>query len=111
MTEYAYDPAFPFVVTWGEFGAARFSLRENADEYAEQSVGKVIDTTPRPKIPEDAEFIFVADSDQSVFARREGFIDGEMIWLIPGDYVTETQLIEEFIGDSDVTVLVPKEEA
>lgn len=109
MIELEYYKEVPYVVMWGDFIAARFSVLDNAERYAEQSVGRVIDTTPKPKIPEDAEFIFVKDSDQSVFARREGVIDGEMMWLIPGDYVTEEQLIEDYIGDAEVTVLVRKE--
>lgn len=47
MTKFLYDSEFPYVVVWGEYGGARFSRRDNANNYAEQSVGHVIDTTPK----------------------------------------------------------------
>lgn len=109
-TEYAYDPDFPYVVKGG-FGYpyARFNQLAFAVQAAAELDTQVIDTTPKPKIPEDAEFIYVADGDQSLFAKRAGVMDGAMMWLLPGDYITEAQLIDDYIGDSEVTVLVPKE--
>jgi len=47
MTKHFYDSQFPYVVTWGEYGAARFKDRENADDYARETVGQVVDTTPK----------------------------------------------------------------
>lgn len=110
MTEIKYDPELPFVVEWQPGSVwARFHQASDALEYVEREGGTFVDTTPKPKIPEDAEFIFVEDGDQSVFARREGIIDGEMHWLIPGAFIVETELIEDFIGDAEVTVLVRKD--
>ena len=117
MTELKYDPELPFVVRirFSEELLGRFQVIEDATQFSETLwVGydtEVIDTTPKPKIPDDAEFIFVEDGDQSVFARREGIIAGEMHWLLPGAYVSEAALIEDFIGDAEVTVLVRKEDS
>lgn len=107
-----YDPELPYVVLdFGGHVIVRFADKHIAEFFAKNHVNykTVIDTTPKPKIPEDAEFIFVEDADQSVFARREGLVDGEMLWLVPGDFITESELIEDFIGDSEITVLVRKE--
>lgn len=114
MTDLNYDPDFPYVTrsTFTGYTSARFNKREAAEGWiGVDGTLEIIDTTPKPKIPEDAEFIFIDDADQSVFARREGIVDGEMIWLIPGDFITEAELIEDFIGDAEVTVLVRKEES
>lgn len=110
-TEYAYDPELPFVVEiQGNVLCARFKYEVAAVDYIlNGGQGTVIDTTPKPKIPADAEFVFVEDGDQSVFAKREGVIDGEMMWLTDADYITEKQLLEDYICDAQVTVLVPKE--
>lgn len=115
MTDLKYDPELPIWVSYssGDRPIARFRHMVDANRYRDllMSEGVVIDTTPKPKIPEDAEFIFVENNDQSVFARREGIINGEMHWLIPGGYIMEAELVEDFIGDSEVTVLVRKEES
>lgn len=112
MTDYGHDPELPFAYVSPTQVYARFTIREDAEIWRERlGVGEVIDTTPKPKIPEDAEFIFIDDYDQSVFARREGIVDGEMLWLTFGDFITEEELIEDFIGDAEVTVLVRKDES
>lgn len=49
-TTFEHDPAFPYLVVWGEYASARFAAGEagleNAHSYAEETAGKVIDTTP-----------------------------------------------------------------
>lgn len=106
-TEYAYDPDFPYVVVWGEYGAARFESSINAASYATQSVGNVIDTTPKPKIPEGADFITWVDEAGQEIAFRENF-NPRKPWSFYGDYYSSEALIE-LIGDAEVTVLVPRE--
>jgi hypothetical protein len=49
MTAYEYDEKFPYIVVWGEYGAARFSELDNAESYAKDSAGKVINTNPFEK--------------------------------------------------------------
>lgn len=56
MTEYAYDPAYPYVVESKDTGysVARFANPTAANNYVRGSEAlSVIDTTPRLKIPED----------------------------------------------------------
>jgi hypothetical protein len=109
-----YDPELPYAVIL--IGSGELNSRFKYFNEAKTHLGtatwlEIVDTTPKPKIPEDAEFIFVEDAEQSVFAHREGPVDGKMLWLVPPcDFITESELIEDFIGDSEVTVLVRKEE-
>ena len=60
-----HDPAFPYVVLFWDYVAAKFpsglSGKNNAKDFAERGHGKFVDTTPKPKIPEDAEFITWTD--------------------------------------------------
>lgn len=58
MTDYEYDPKLPYVVETIDGGLlARFSIRAVAAEIAKEYWGSVIDTTPKPRVPEDAQFI------------------------------------------------------
>lgn len=56
--EYAYDPAFPYVVVGTASGVAhaRYRFRDDAVSFG-RGFCEVIDTTPKPLIPEDALFI------------------------------------------------------
>lgn len=105
MTDYPYDEKFPYVVTWGNFGAARFSREDNADSYAKETMGKVIDTTPAPKIPADAEFIhWETPSNAQYYAKRLGHPNNK-VWLQDsGRNYDEDDLIEA-IGEAEVVVL------
>lgn len=120
--EVKYDPELPYALvrTQGESDryplgvVARTRTLEDVMELSnhyQKAYFEVVDTTPKPKIPEDANYIFVEDGDQSVFARREGIVNGEMHWLIPGGFIMEAELIEDYIGSQEVIVLVPKEDA
>lgn len=58
---YPYDPDLPYVVTHGTLSVARFFNPEHAREFRESRRFKndyrVVDTTPKPRVPEDATFI------------------------------------------------------
>lgn len=61
MADYEYDPKLPYVVE-GELSGllyARFASQGGAREYVNSlSVSfRVIDTTPKPRVPEDAKYI------------------------------------------------------
>ena len=113
-TEYAYDPNFPYVVKGG-FGYpyARFNQLEVAVQAAAELDTQVIDTTPKPKIPEDAEFILVNSEDSAADVYRKmpdqteprGYYWYRLIDMT--SYADEE--MPELIGDAEVTVLVPKE--
>ncbi len=105
MIELEYYKEVPYVVMWGDFIAARFSVLDNAERYAEQSVGRVIDTTPKPKIPEDAEFVYWVQGNTDYYARKN---ENGMWWDDCEDLHTLSSLLET-IGDAEVTVLVRKE--
>lgn len=95
---------------------ALFCNEQDADEFvssianAEYDWGyKVIDTTPAPKIPADAEFIFYkldeGDDDWTPFyARRYGHTANKVWEKDSGVRLEEAALLEE-IGDTEVVVL------
>ena len=74
MTDYKHDENLPYVVEREGRVIAKFEDRDDADEYAEEGNGcKVIDTTPKPRVPEDAKFITWFDSsDERRVARYWG---------------------------------------
>ncbi|QDK01357.1 hypothetical protein SEA_WATERT_88 [Microbacterium phage WaterT] len=113
MTELKYDPDLPYVVEWQPGSVwARFHQASDAREYVEREGGTFVDTTPKPKIPEDANYVFVEDGDQSVFAYRIVFPDGRNGWMMVGNGpISEEDLLELYIGDELVTVMVEKEDA
>ena len=60
MTDYEYDEKLPYVVVGVVTGllAARFRSGVDAEIYAfGHAYLKVIDTTPKPSVPDDAKFI------------------------------------------------------
>lgn len=65
MTDYEYDPDLPYVVEGVRDGDmyARFRDKGFAEEYVEDFAGlRFIDTTPKPRVPKDAEWITWLDS-------------------------------------------------
>ncbi|MGO2600862.1 MAG: hypothetical protein ACTH7X_08745 [Brevibacterium aurantiacum] len=82
MTDYEYDPDLPYVVAWSKNGdlVARFARRCDADHACKLAfAARVIDTTPKPRVPEDAEFItWIGSSIRGIssgirwFAKRDG---------------------------------------
>lgn len=107
MTEYAYDPEFPFLVTLSGHPAAKFTQRWDAEYYVGKwsDSAEIIDTTPKPKIPEDAKHITWGRGNVA-YSLYEGLWYG---WT-DGNGLSEDELLR-WIGDAEVVVLVPKEEA
>lgn len=111
-TDYEYDPDFPYVTRSGVTGyvSGRFPTRENAEKWTDGDEWvEIIDTTPKPKIPEDARFVHWFVRGGNFIATREGF-NPLKPWELEGVYYTEESLLKE-IGDAEVTVLVRKEES
>lgn len=111
--ELKYDRELPYVVEWQPGGAwARFHTESDAREYVEREGGTFVDTTPKPKIPEDAEFIYYNSwANSTHYARRVGHVNNH-VWVTsnPTSQVSEDELLSR-IGDAEVTVLVRKEES
>jgi hypothetical protein len=108
MSEIKYDPELPFAfISTANREVARFADREIAARFGKEvMVGRVVDTTPKPKIPEDAEFVTWRGDRNSIleFAEKtQGY------WSWSGLEISEIALTE-VIGDAEVTVLVRKEE-
>ncbi|MGO2188220.1 MAG: hypothetical protein ACTH4Y_08240 [Microbacterium gubbeenense] len=82
MSDYEYDPKLPYVVEDALRGGliARFASPRYADDYAgERASARVIDTTPKPRVPEDAKYIAWLDPyENRYFAYRadDGWDDG-----------------------------------
>lgn len=112
MTELKYDPELPYAIEmqpgliW-----ARFRVEGDAHNFVERESGVVVDTTPKPKIPEDANYIFVEDNDQSVFAARMIGPDKKEFWMMAGNGPVSMEELLEYIGDETVMVMIEKEES
>lgn len=120
MTDYPYDPELPFVVaqtqtldeTDSPVGSinARFRHERNAEQYVREfdfGFVELIDTTPKPKIPDDAEFIYWYDQDDQPYYARRWSNPANKVWETDeGVRVTEDQLTGSgWIGDAEVVVL------
>lgn len=96
MTDYPYDPDLPYVVvTEGNELEARFRHESEADFYAGSHTSlRVIDTTPKPRIPEDAEHIVWRHPDaptRRMYAEKQNglwfydsFLPGRSVEDLPG---------------------------
>lgn len=108
-----HDPELPFAVRvrFSEELLGRFSDLQDAEQIAGSVYGgydtEVIDTTPKPKIPEDAEFIIWPTKDG--IGPEFAALNQDGLWQWDGDRFAQSQMIR-YIGDSEVTVLVRKEE-
>jgi len=116
--ELKYDPELPFVVRvrFSQELLGRFSDLQDAEQIAGSIYGgydtEVIDTTPKPKIPDDAEFVYYMSwANSAHYAKRVGHPDNH-VWETsnPTSQVSEEDLLIR-IGDAEVTVLVRKEES
>lgn len=109
MTELKYDPEFPFVVFIGHVPKARFLQESDASDFSLEFTiaGRVVDTTPKPKIPEDAEFIYYTKSGYDFYVRQ--LEDGN--WKTDGGVLYSYAEILDVLEDAEVTVLVRKEES
>ena len=108
MAEYEYDENLPYVVesvVRDEGGLiARFARRNDAEHAVIQAFNaRVIDTTPKPRIPDDAKFISWTYPESGLICAAARGIDG---WHYDGDYnLTSEELIANYIEDEAVTVL------
>lgn len=113
-TEIKHDPELPYAFV-GSTGnvSARFAMRDLAIRYGREiQVGSVIDTTPKPKIPEDAEFILVDTEDtfRDIYCKlADPSEDAGYYWFRTADRMSYgADEIDDLIGDAEVTVLVRK---
>lgn len=109
MSEGDYDVNLPFVfVDATNTVRARFGSREDAQYWlGPVNLGeRIVDTSPQPKIPEDAEYlIWVRDGDIQMAYRSQGDE-----WCSSNEWWVQGEL-EEFLEDAKVTVLVRKEDS
>lgn len=116
MTDLTYDPELPYaVVTTGQNGLnSRFRYRNEAETHVGSATWlELIDTTPKPKIPEDAEYIIWEDpydNGEERIARRYGH-PANKVWRVGVDTLDELDLLNDWIGAAEVTVLVRKEDS
>lgn len=116
MSSIEYDPELPFAfISTANREVARFADREIAARFGKEvMVGKVVDTTPKPKIPEDAEFIIWDDGSYlpQIAQRDSGPADLGWRYGAEEDYrwYSYEALLRE-IADAEVTVLVRKEDS
>lgn len=108
-----YDPELPFVVRLqgGDRGInSRFKYRNEAETHIGTATWlELVDTTPKPKIPGDAEFIYWTEGSEKMVAVHENFNPNKP-WELGGVFYSERDILD-FIGDAEVTVLVRKEES
>lgn len=116
MTELKYDPELPFVVGFDkdpQTVVARFGNVHYAMNFARESGGAwIVDTTPKPKIPDDAEFIYYMSwANSAHYAKRVGHPNNH-VWETsnPTSQISEEDLLIR-IGDAEVIVLVRKEDS
>lgn len=109
MTELKHDPELPFVAVGVSTREvfARFSNLEGAVSFSDDGpyVVEVIDTTPKRKIPEDAQHITWGQG-RVAYSRYEG----QWVGWNHGYAISEEELLT-WIGEDEVTVLVRKEES
>lgn len=81
MADYEYDPKLPYVLENTLTGdmMGRATSRLIAKNFSAGLAIKIIDTTPKPRVPEDAEFItWIGSSIRGIssgirwFAKRDG---------------------------------------
>lgn len=111
MSEIKYDPELPYAIKYKDQVWARFLSESDAHSYVEREGGTVVDTTPKPKIPEDAEFVYVELKDGPYYVRKRD--DGSWVDQTSSQF-TSTDHLTRFLkgeGDAEVTVLVRKEDA
>ena len=118
MTDIQHDYEFPFIArgVHSQRIWAKFTNRGNAEQYVRLVSShlalnyEVIDTTPKPKIPADAEYImYLSNRFQTPrYAKRVGH-PANKVWELsyPISQLSEEALLE-LIGEQDVIVLEPR---
>lgn len=112
MTDLTYDPELPFVVLIREDHGqlailARFKEFSYADQFVKAGtrLREIVDTTPKPKIPEDAQHITWGQG-RVAYSRYEG----QWVGWTHGYAISEEELLT-WIGEDEVIVLVRKGES
>lgn len=120
MTDIKYDPELPFAVIIREAFKdhtilGRFHSWFYADQFAKTGTAlrEIVDTTPKPKIPEDAEFIIWGDGSYLPQIAQRDSGPANLGWRYGAEedyrwYSSES--LSREIGDAEVTVLVRKDE-
>lgn len=110
-----YDPELPFALVYSDEDettvTSRFIEKEDAEswlKYNNYVNTRVVDTTPKPKIPEGAEFVTWQINGANEVAIYVNF-NTNKAWEWYGMYYSEEDLLKE-IGEAEVTVLVRKDE-
>lgn len=118
MTDYPYDPELPYAVARIKEGEEAYPVgiiaRFKDKHYAQDMVNEftpgwveLVDTTPKPKIPADAEFIFWCDGEERPYYARRWSNPADKVWETDDGFrVREESLLGEgWIGDAEVVVL------
>lgn len=120
MTDLKYDRELPFavIVRGGEKNGTvlgRFIDLFSAEQFrkAGEVFREIVDTTPKPKIPEDAEFIIWDDGSYLPQIAQRDSGPANLGWRYGAEedyrwYSSES--LSREIGDAEVTVLVRKDE-
>ena len=106
MTDYGYDKNLPYVVvSYGK--AARFEDFVHAEWFADFAESKIIDTTPKPRVPAGTRFItWLGRSGARWYAERRGGV-----WIADGGVgVGDMDLLPGVTPDTVFTVLDAREE-
>lgn len=107
---FTHDPDFPFLLVHKTAGVlAKFKTEQFAIDRSEGIAFadrySVVDTTPKPRIPVDAQFITWARYQMKHFAYR--YRD---LWVYNDKALYEEALLQDWVGDSKVIVLDPRQE-
>lgn len=104
MTDYEYDEKLPYVVVGAVTGrlSARFWSGVDAEEYAlGHAYLEVINTTPKPRVPDDAAAIVWWLNGCAYIARHDGLGD----WVLNGSSYDSPEDLPGVTPDTVFTVL------
>lgn len=99
---------WPYVVILEGQEAARFPNGEagkaDAEHYSEITEGCVVDTTPAPRIPDDAKFIHWLDEGGAPYYARR---DDNRLWETDlGSFITQEDLLgDDWAKNAEIIVL------
>lgn len=110
MSDLKHDPEFPYAIVFNGHVIAKFPAegmgKVNAIQYAADVYdSELVDTTPKPKIPADADYLIWEFNGETGMAYRDG---GE--WYGAVEWWTGEEMAEN-LKFAEVTVLVRKEES
>lgn len=113
MPEYPHDPEFPYLVlSVGGNQVGKFRSKFLAEEYRRVSktekMWDIVDTTPKPRIPVDAQYLAIKAGKMFAIAIRK-----ELGWRVIGDGQPIWFPDESFAAlfkDDEITVLDPRKE-